>query len=424
MTSVCARRNCRSSANVPGAAAGGGVAAGGEDGRAARAGEDSQQDDGARCQFHADLRFMSISFDLTRAIYAKSARRPSEKGARTMPFSVMMPLKQARRRHVERGIPHGCSGRRELRRTEMRHLAGVPLLDGNVRAGRRREIDGRQGRRRVERHAVRVGHHRHRVGADLVGEVAVGGDAIGADDDEIHVAALHERAGHALGDHGRRHMIAHEFPGGEPGALQERPRFVGEDLRHFSAFGRRPNHAKRGAVPGRGEGARVAVRENTRRLGHDLRAEPSHRTTARDVFVVNRDRLALEPAGQFGGRLAGLRAGGKRPLHALDGPEQVHGRRPRGRHDVAVLRELHRELARPLRLAAFHAEREPHRRRHANRRRATNHHRLDRAGHLGHRFRVNVDLLTRQLALIDHHHRVRLPFNRREHPKRMTRGAL
>ena len=70
--------------------------------------------------------------------------------------------------------------------------------------------------------------HGHRVGADLVGDVAVGGDAIGADDDEVDLA-------------GR--MIApamlsvitvvsmpslHQLPRGQPRALQKRPRLVGE----------------------------------------------------------------------------------------------------------------------------------------------------------------------------------------------------
>ena len=47
------------------------------------------------------------------------------------------------------------------------------------------EIDRRDGRGDVERDAVLLRQHGDGVGADLVGDVAVGGDAIGADDHEI-----------------------------------------------------------------------------------------------------------------------------------------------------------------------------------------------------------------------------------------------
>ncbi len=95
----------------------------------------------------------------------------------------------------------------------------------------RGEIDRRERRGDVERHVVRVRHHRHRVRADLVGDVAVRRDPVGADDDEVDVALAHERPGHALGDHGRRHVVAHQLPRREARALKERARLVGEHLR-------------------------------------------------------------------------------------------------------------------------------------------------------------------------------------------------
>ena len=162
----------------------------------------------------------------------------------------------------------------------MGHLAGVALLDRNRGAVRRGEVDGRQRCGHIERNLVRVRHHRDRIGADLVGEVAVGRDAIRADDDEVDVAALHERPGHALGDDGRRDVIAHEFPGRQPRALQERPRLVGEHLPHLALLRGGANDAERRAVPGGRERAGVAVRQNARVFGHDVRAEPAHRLAA------------------------------------------------------------------------------------------------------------------------------------------------
>ena len=90
----------------------------------------------------------------------------------------------------------------------------------------------------------------------------------------------------------------------------------------------------------------------------------------------------------------------------VDRPEQIDGRRPRRRHQIAQLVELDGELLRALRLAPAHAERDAHRGRDANRRRAANHHRLDGARDFLRGLAANVDFLAGQLALVDHHDRV------------------
>ena len=48
-----------------------------------------------------------------------------------------------------------------------------------------------------------AGEHGQRVGADLVRDVAVGGDAVGADDHEVDLARGHQRRGGAVGDQRR-----------------------------------------------------------------------------------------------------------------------------------------------------------------------------------------------------------------------------
>ena len=115
--------------------------------------------------------------------------------------SVMIAGDVARRRDVEGGVADPGAVRREPRRPDVRDLArrcaprsGCRSPSGVV------EIDRRERRRDVERDAVLLGQHRHAVGADLVGDVAVGGDAIGADDDEVDRALAHQRAGHVVGD--------------------------------------------------------------------------------------------------------------------------------------------------------------------------------------------------------------------------------
>ncbi len=263
----------------------------------------------------------------------------------------------------------------------MRDLARLALLDRNVIAVGRRQIDRRERRRHVERHAVRLRHHRDGVRADLVRDVAVRGDAIGADHDEIHVAAAHQRTGHAVGDDGRRHAVAHQLPRGEPRALQERPRLVGKHLGHLALLGGRANHAERGAVSSGRERARVAVGQNPRVRGHDSGAELPHRPAARDVLVVNGLRLAFEARLQLVDRFARSRtlSPNARFIRSIAQNRLTAVGRVAAISSHSLLNSTANCLV-PWRLAAAHAERDPHRGGHADRRRAANDHRLDRAG--------------------------------------------
>ena len=89
----------------------------------------------------------------------------------------------------------------------------------------------------------RCGQHRHRIRADLVGDIAIGGNAIGADDDAVDFAAAHQMARHVVGDQRHRDTVLHQFPGGEPRALQEWPCLVGEHA-DFLARLRRPSESR------------------------------------------------------------------------------------------------------------------------------------------------------------------------------------
>ena len=93
-----------------------------------------------------------------------------------------------------------------------------------------RPVDGRGGQRDIERHAIVVRRERLQIGADLVATSPVRGDAVGADDREIDHAVLHQMAAGIVGDHGVRHAVLAELPGGERGALVARPRLVDPDM--------------------------------------------------------------------------------------------------------------------------------------------------------------------------------------------------
>ena len=138
--------------------------------------------------------------------------RISVYGAVQMPRSVMMPAMKRcgvtskaglrtwrRRRRAD--VPPTCVTSRALRSS-----IGMPLPSAVV------EIDGRQRGGDVERDAVLAGQDGDAVGADLVRGVAVGGDAVGADDHEIDWPVAHQRARHVVGDDRRVDAVAAPAP--------------------------------------------------------------------------------------------------------------------------------------------------------------------------------------------------------------------
>ena len=184
---------------------------------------------------------------------------------------------------------------------------------------------------------------------------------------------------------------------------------------HAALLGRGADHAEGGAIARGRQRAGIAVRQNAGVLRYEHRSMLAHGATALHVLVVDRAGFVFQPRTELVDRFAGLRSGRKRSLHALDRPEQIHCRRPRRGHQITQLVEIDGELACALGGAAAHAEGDPHRRGNTDRRRAANDHRLDRARHFRWRLAADVDLLAWQLALIDHHNRVVLPVNRRQH---------
>src|SRR6185369_11972004 len=92
------------------------------------------------------------------------------------------------------------------------------------------QVDGAVGRRHVEGDVVVLGQDGQAVGADLVGHVALGGDAVRAHDDHLDLARLHQRGGRAVGDEGVGDLGVLQLEGRQTGALQVGPGLVGEDV--------------------------------------------------------------------------------------------------------------------------------------------------------------------------------------------------
>ena len=128
--------------------------------------------------------------------------------------------------------------------------AGLPPTPAGATAGRRpqhlvraRAPRSRSPRRRVSRVHGRLRRgdderdagpgrgQRQRVCADLVGDVAVGGDPVGADDDGVDQPAGDDRRPGAVDDHAVRRRPARPARRRDPGALQQRTGLVGDHVR-------------------------------------------------------------------------------------------------------------------------------------------------------------------------------------------------
>ena len=116
---------------------------------------------------------------------------------------------------------------RDLDAEYMRDFARAPLFNRNAAAIGQCQIESRNGRRHVKRNVVLLRQHRHAVGADLVGDVAIGGDPVRAHHDARDLAGMQKMPGHVVRNQCRGNAVMLQFPHGQPRALQERPGLVG-----------------------------------------------------------------------------------------------------------------------------------------------------------------------------------------------------
>src|SRR5439155_10462953 len=110
------------------------------------------------------------------------------------------------------------------------------------------------------------------VGADLVAHVAAPRRAVGADDAEVDLAVLHQVAAGVVGNHGVRHAVLAELPGGQAGPLIAGPRFVNPDMDRDAGIVRLVDRRQCRAPVDGGEPAGVAVGEGVDALAARLEA--------------------------------------------------------------------------------------------------------------------------------------------------------
>ena len=176
-----------------------------------------------------------------------------------------------------------------------------------------RPIDRRRRQRHVERHAVVLGRERFEIGADLVANVAVRGDAVGPHDREVDHAVLHQMAAGIVADHRMRHAVLAQLPGGERSALIARARLVDPDVDRQTAVMREIDRGRSGAdIHGRqpagiamGEHVDAFARLLSRGDGFDQRqAVTADRLIDGDILVADFRSAAIGGGDALGsGRL-------------------------------------------------------------------------------------------------------------------------
>ena len=230
----------------------------------------------------------------------------------------------------------------------MGELAAGALLDGDLgEAVAQAPVDGGRGERHIEGHAIVMGGQRLQICADLIGDIAGGGGAVGADDAEIDHAMLHEMAADIVGDDGMGDAVVLQLPGGERGALVARPRLVDPDMDRQAALEGEIDRRRGGApIHGR-EPAGIAMGQDLDRLalapcrrGLDQRQPGlADGPVDRHILLGDRRRLAI---GQR--RALGRPAVAQGVLHAVQRPAQIDRGGPcRGQQ---LMGRLHRRVAR------------------------------------------------------------------------------
>ena len=176
---------------------------------------------------------------------------------------------------------------------------------------------------------MELGEHGDAIGADLVRGIAIGGDAVGTDDDRLDPATLHEVRRHVVADQRDRHARTLEFERGEARALQQRTRLIREHCDALAISMRLDDAAQRGADTAGGESAGVAVGQHATANGQQRRPVGSDTRAQFTVFTMDALGLHQQPGahlhrGQMGDMAVEAVA------HAFQRPAQVDRRRPAG----------------------------------------------------------------------------------------------
>ena len=248
------------------------------------------------------------------------------------------------------------------------------------RSGSRRrspsQVDRRGRSDDIERDPVMRGGDGETIRSDLVRGVAVGGDPVGAGDDAVDLAEAHQVRGGRVGDHRVRDAERLELPGGQPRALEERPRLVDPDVREEAVL---PRCAQRA------DGRAVAAVASPPALQCVRAFEPGPKRAA--ACAPMRRQRSTSAACR-----ARARSGEGSARSCSSAQTEVDRRRPRLGEDAVGRVEV---------LPALGRKRIAVRGRNADRRSTAHRERPDRVRDLGRRLTAELDFLVRKPALVE-----------------------
>ncbi|MCY1415127.1 hypothetical protein D9M71_305960 [compost metagenome] len=164
---------------------------------------------------------------------------------------------------------------------------------------------------------------RQLVSSDLVGHVAVGGDAIGTDYDPGNALGLHQMSSSRVGIDRQRNALLGQLPGGQARALQPGPGFIDVDPLDHTLHKGCSNHPQGGAETASGQRTVVAVGQQglliALVLANQVDPHLRHGQVGFAVTVMDSDGFGLHDRGHILTLLDPHQA----LAHAIECPEQI-----------------------------------------------------------------------------------------------------
>ncbi len=226
------------------------------------------------------------------------------------------------RGYVEYRIECGRTRRRNHLVAAASQFLRPALFNLDGRAIGQIAVYSRRRRHDHQPHAVILGRHGQTVGADLVGGIPIGGDAIGTDDDPVHQPALHERGRGRIDDELKRDLLALQFPGGQTRPLQPGPGLADPHLLQPARAPGAADYPKRCTPATGGQGSCIAMGQDPTGIVEQSRARFPHSPIGLRVFGVQAPCFGQQRV------LQGLPCADFDGQHPLHGPLQMYRGRP------------------------------------------------------------------------------------------------